>query len=55
MARIPWSLIVGLVIPLILIVVNLVWTLGGILILILLLLWLGLGVIFVTPEDRGTA
>jgi hypothetical protein len=54
MARIPWSLIVGFVVPLVLIVANLVWKLGGILILILLLIWLGLGVFFLTPEDRGT-
>ena len=54
MARIPWSLIVGFVVPLALIVVNLVWHLGGILVLILLLIWLGLGVFFITPEDRGT-
>lgn len=54
MARIPWSLIVGLVVPLLLIVVNLVWQLGGVLVLILLLMWLGLGVFFITPEDRGT-
>lgn len=53
MARIPWSLIVGFVVPLVLIVVNLVWRLGGVLILILLLIWLGLGVFFITPEDRG--
>jgi hypothetical protein len=54
MARIPLSLIVGFVVPLVLIVVSLVWNFGGILVLILLLIWLGLGVFFLTPEDRGT-
>lgn len=52
MARIPLSVIVAFVVPLVLIVVNLIWHFGGILVLILLILWLGLGVFFLTPEDR---
>ena len=54
MARIPLSVILAFVVPLILIVVNLIWQVGGILVLILLFLWLGLGVFFLTPEDRTT-
>mgnify|MGYP006267459497 CR=1 FL=1 len=54
MARIPWSVIVAFVVPLILIVVNLVWQIGGILVLMLLILWIGLGVFFLTPEERAT-
>ncbi len=54
MARIPWSVIVAFVVPLILIVVNLVWQIGGILVLMLLILWIGLGVFFLTPEERST-
>ncbi len=52
MARIPLSVIIAFVVPLILIVVNLIWQVGGIFVLILLILWLGLGVFFLTPEDR---
>ncbi len=52
MARIPLSVIIAFVVPLVLIVVNLIWHFGGILVLILLILWLGLGVFFLTPEDR---
>lgn len=54
MARIPLSILLGFVAPLVLIVVNLAFHLGGILVLILLVMWLGLGVFFITPEDRGT-
>jgi len=55
MARVPWSLLIGFVAPLILMVVNLVWGYGGILVFILLVCWLGLAVFLTTPEDRGTA
>ncbi len=54
MARLPLSVVIAFVLPLILIVVNLIWHFGGILVLILLFLWLGLGVFFLTPEDRAT-
>lgn len=54
MARIPLSVIIAFVLPLILIVVNLVWNVGGILVLMLLLIWIGLGVFFITPEERTT-
>ncbi len=54
MARLPLSVVIAFVLPLILIVVNLIWHIGGILVLILLFLWLGLGVFFLTPEDRAT-
>ncbi len=52
MARIPWSVIVGFVVPLILIVVNLVTHIGGLLVLILLFCWVGLAVFLITPEDK---
>ena len=52
MAPVPLSVIVGFVVPLLLIVVNLVWGFGGILVFILLVLWLGLAVLLITPEDR---
>ncbi len=55
MARIPVSVILGFVLPIVLIIVNLVWGFGGILALILLLVWVGLAVFLVTPEDRETA
>ncbi|HYM40989.1 MAG TPA: hypothetical protein VEY12_12750 [Thermoplasmata archaeon] len=54
MARVPVSIIVAFVLPLVLILVNLIWHVGGILVLILLLIWIGLGVFFLTPEDRPT-
>ncbi len=53
MARVSLALVIAFVLPLVLIVVNLVWQIGGILVLILLFTWLGLGVFFLTPEDRG--
>ncbi len=55
MARIPWSVIIGFVVPLVLIAVNLVLGYGGLLVFILLVSWLGLAVFLMTPEDRGTA
>ncbi len=54
MARIPLSVIIAFVVPLVLIVVNLIWHYGGILVLILLFIWLGFGVFFLTPEDHAT-
>ncbi len=54
MARIPWSVIIGFVVPLVLIAVNLIWGFGGILVFILLVCWLGLAVFLTVPEDRGT-
>lgn len=54
MARIPLSVIIAFLVPILLIVVNLVWHVGGILVLILLFIWLGLGVFFLTPEDHAT-
>jgi hypothetical protein len=54
MARIPWSVIVGFVVPLILIVINLALHVGGLLVFILLVCWLGLAVFLMTPEDPGT-
>ncbi len=55
MARIPLSVIIGFVVPLILIVVNLVWGYGGLLAFILLVMWIGLAIFLITPEDRGAA
>jgi len=52
MARFPLAILIAFVLPLILIVVNLIWHFGGILVLIALFIWLGLGVFFLTPEDR---
>ena len=52
MARIPLSVLVGFVLPIILIVINLVWGYGGILVFILLVLWIGVSVFLITPEDR---
>lgn len=52
MARVPWSAIIGFVVPLILIVVNLALGYGGLLVLIILLCWIGLAVFLMTPEDR---
>lgn len=52
MAKIPWSVIVGFVVPLILIVINLALGYGGLLVLILLLSWIGLAVFLMTPEDK---
>jgi len=54
MARIPLSVIVGFVVPLVLMLVNLIWGYGGLLVFILLVIWLGLAVFLITPEDRGT-
>lgn len=54
MARIPLAVILAFVVPILLIAVNLIWHVGGILVLILLFIWLGLGVFFLTPEDRAT-
>ncbi len=54
MARIPLSIIVAFVVPLILILVNLIFQVGGILVLMILLVWLGFGVFFLTPEDQTT-
>lgn len=53
MARIPWSVIVGFVVPLILIVVNLATHIGGLLFLIVLFSWIGLAVFLITPEDKS--
>jgi hypothetical protein len=55
MARIPWSALIGFVVPLVLIIINLVWGVGGILVFIMLVCWLGLAVFLMTPEDRRTA
>lgn len=55
MPRIPLSVIVGFVVPLLLIVVNLALGYGGILVFILLVIWLGLAIFLILPEDRGTA
>ena len=52
MARFPLSVLIAFVVPLVLIIVNLIWQVGGILLLIGLFIWLGLGVFFLTPEDR---
>ena len=54
MARVPWSVLIGFVAPLILIIVNLIWGFGGILVFILLVCWLGLAVFLITPEDGAT-
>lgn len=54
MARIPLSVIIGFLVPLILIVVNLVLGYGGILAFIFLVAWLGLAVFLILPEDKGT-
>ncbi len=53
MARVPWSVIVGFVVPLVLIVVNLVTHIGGLLFLIILFCWVGLAVFLMTPEDKS--
>ena len=53
MARIPWSVIVGCVVPLLLIGVNLALGYGGLLVFILLVCWLSLAVLFLTPEDKS--
>lgn len=54
MARIPWTVIVGFLVPLVLIAVNLALGYGGILVFILLVCWIGLAVFLTIPEDRGT-
>ena len=54
MARVPLSVIVGFVVPLLLIVVNLVLGYGGILAFIFLVVWIGLAVFLTMPEDKGT-
>ncbi len=54
MARVPLSAIIAFVVPVLLIVVNLVFKVGGILVLMLLIVWLGLGVFFITPEEKST-
>ncbi len=54
MARIPLSLIVGFVVPLVLIIINLALGYGGILAFIFLVVWLGLAVFLIVPEDKGT-
>ncbi len=54
MARIPLSIIVGFIVPIVLIVINLVLGYGGLLAFILLVVWLGMAVFLITPEDRGT-
>jgi len=53
MARIPWSVIVGFVVPLILIAVNRLLGYGGLLVFILLVCWLGLAVFVMAPEDKS--
>lgn len=53
MARIPLSVIFAFVVPVVLLVVNLVFNLGGILVLMLLIVWVGLGVFFITPEEKS--
>ncbi len=53
MAKISWSVILGFVVPLILIVINLALGYGGLLVLILLLTWIGLAVFLTTPEDKS--
>ena len=55
MARIPLSVIVGFIVPLILIVVNLAMGYGGILAFIFLVVWLGMAIFLILPEDKGTA
>ncbi len=54
MAQIPWSVIVGFIVPLVLIVVNLALGYGGILAFIFLVVWLGMAVFLIVPEDKGT-
>jgi hypothetical protein len=54
MARIPWSIVIGFVVPLILIAINLVLGYGGLLVFILLVCWLGVAVFLMTPEEPGT-
>ena len=53
MARVPLSILIAFVLPVILIVVNLITHVGGILLLILLFIWLGLGVFLLTPEEHS--
>ncbi len=55
MARLHLPVVVGFIVPLVLIAVNLIWGYGGLLAFILLVVWLGLAVLLVTPEDKGTA
>ncbi|MEK6986532.1 MAG: hypothetical protein AABX97_00370 [Candidatus Thermoplasmatota archaeon] len=51
MARWSWSVFLGFIVPLLLLVVNLVWGYGGILALILLFIWVGMAVVLVLPEE----
>ncbi len=51
MARWSWSVFVGFVVPILLMVVNLVWGYGGILVLIMLFIWVGMAVVLVLPEE----
>lgn len=51
MARWSWPAFLLFVAPVALLVVNIVWGYGGILVLILLLVWLGVVVVLALPEE----
>ncbi len=52
MARFSWTVFIGFVVPIILLIVNLAWGYGGILAFICLIVWLGAAVILVYPEEQ---
>lgn len=53
MARFPTTYLLGIVLPVLLLAVNLVWGFGGILATAGLFLWIGLAIIFL-PTDEET-
>ena len=55
MVRLHLPILIGFAVPLILMIVNLVWGYGGLLVFILLVIWLGLAVFLLTPEEQGAS
>jgi hypothetical protein len=53
MARWSWSVFLGFVLPILLVVANLVLGYGGILALILLLIWIGMATVLILPEENA--
>lgn len=53
MARFPGVFLIAFILPLALLLVNLIWGYGGILVTIILFVWIGLAVTLVPSEAEG--
>jgi len=55
MARFPTFYLIGIVAPVLLLLANLVWGVGGIVATAGLLLWIGLGIMLLPTDEEAAA